>query len=260
MICFPQQPRLVMSRLALTFLFLAGALVVSGCKKQWAPFYQLDAEQQILVAREGEPGYLTEDMARIIAALEAVPANAREREQALALASKLKSEVARVKAEDDAARAKKARPVVLPPAPVAFIPPPVVAAPPPDAGAALTEPYSGMTEAQFLAAFGTECFRAGPPENGPDGGPATTQLVLDRSKCIERFGTPGRETRYLFYKNGGLWGSYARGPDRVITTVTDAGSFQGQPYTRADAGERILTIPGAPIREGYQRDFGDAGP
>lgn len=250
----------MISRFGRTFLFLAGALVVSGCKKQWEPYYQLNAEQQILVSRDGDPGYLSADMARIISALEAVPANAREREQALALAVKLKTEVSRVQAEDAALRAEKAKPVVLPPAPVPLIPQ-VPPPPPVDAGrAGPTEPYTGMTEAEFLAAFGTECFRAGPAEPGPDGGPTTTQVVLDRSKCIERFGTPGRETRYSFYKTGGLWGSYSRGPDRVVTTVTDAGLVYGKPSSAADAGERILTLPGAPVREGYVRDLGDAGP
>jgi hypothetical protein len=246
--------RTVTRTASLLVVCLLSAALLEGCRrKSWNTYYQLDGQQQVAIARDGDDAYVGEEMNGIIAALRAAPADSKEYEQALKLADKLTAEQQRVQAELDAK--KKVAAVPPPPNPVApaF---PTVAAPAPapapsgDADAGDDEPFFGMSEADFLKAFG-KCFTPGPDTTGPDGGAATSQLAKNEPACA-RFNTPGAETSYVFLKASGLWGSVTKTAPRLEKVTTPPGP--AQMVATADAGERIMTIPGAPVREGYRRE------
>ncbi|MFO0595804.1 MAG: hypothetical protein U0228_10880 [Myxococcaceae bacterium] len=235
------------SRVALVLVFLA-SLLWSGCRKHtWQPYYQLDGQQQVLVARDGDSGYLSDEMAEVIAALRAAPENTREHDQALALAARLEAERARVTAER-----KRDTPVAV--VPTAATPPaldPPKPPPPPDEGVdaatAPTEPFQGMTEEEFVKAFGA-CFSSGPADHGPDGGVATSQLVKNTPECRKRWGKPEGETAWLFLKEGGLLGSRTT-VTTTTTVVVDAGP--PPPPPAPDPSKVIRLMPGQPLPEGY---------
>lgn len=232
-------------------------MVGSSCRKStWTPYYALDGQQQVLLAREGDDGYLSPEMDGIIAGLRAAPENAREREQALKLADQLS-------AAQEKLRAQRAATAKVEPTPEprrkweTEEPRPAPAAPTAqeDVDAGQLEPWAGMSEEEFIKLFGS-CFSGGPASVGPDGGAATTRLVTADPACVARFGTAGKETEYLFLKDG-LWGSRSR--TRTLVPPTEAQTPTApRLITAADAGERILTIPGAPVRDGYRTEF-DAG-
>lgn len=233
---------------------LLALVALPGCKKKsWPTYYQLDGQQQVLLARDGEPAYLGEEMAGIIAALRAAPPDCREFEQATKLADKLAAEQARVKSAEDAKKAVVAKPP--PPLPRPAVDPfkPLPPAPV-DAGVAVAalpdEPYAGMSEADFLKAFG-KCFTPGPATSAPDGGAATTQLVKNDPACT-KWGPPGNETSYVFVAKSGLWGSLTRPPPTLQKVPVPP--EPPKLVAAADAGERIITLPGAPVREGYRRE------
>ncbi|MFT3711745.1 MAG: hypothetical protein QM817_29250 [Archangium sp.] len=238
---------------SLLVVCLLSAALLEGCrKKRWDTYYTLDAQQQIAIARDGDDAYVSDEMNGLIASLRGAPADSKEYAQAIALADKLAAEQQRVQSEIDA---KKKVVVAAPPNPVA--PPfPTVAAPAPpptpasDVDAGPEEPFFGMSEADFLKAFGS-CFSKGPDTTGPDGGAASSQLAKNEPACA-RFNTPNAETSYVFLKASGLWGSVTKTAPRVEKVNTPPAPPQA--VAAADAGERILTIPGAPVREGYRRE------
>ena len=225
----------------------------SGCRKKTSPeFYKLEADQSILIARDGDDAYGSPELARIITALQALPDNVVEKERATALATKLSAEVARVAA---------ARPVADAPKPPPTDPyagrlqgvgsaPQAIEAPAEEVDAGPpTEPWTGMDEKTFASVFG-KCFAKGPPAQWRNT-PATTQVLNASADCQKAMGTTGGVTSYLFV-DGGVVGKM------VETTVVRDGGVSVEetvrpPAAPPDAGEPILTIPGAPLPEGFQK-------
>ncbi len=228
---------------------------LAGCRKKTAPeFFKLESQQSVLIAREGDDAYVSAEMDSIIGGLEAIPGDAREKPRAVDLVQRLSAEKARVAAE------RVPRPPPPPPAdPFAGREPAPVAVDPaepapagedvPDAGP--SEPFTGMDEATFKRFFGT-CFSPGPKTEIAKGTPATTQVLASNPDCQKRFGTPGGTTTYVFV-DGGVAG-------KMVETyvVVDAGFREvtrpaAPPPPPPDAGPPILTIPGAPLPEGYEK-------
>lgn len=233
------------------FLVLV-ALSASSCrKKTWAEFYQLDGQQSVLVARDGEGAYESEDMDRIIAALQAAPENARERDQAVALAAKLTAERDRLKA----ARAALQNTVVTGTSPT-FVPSlptprndpsPTENAPVEDAGTGPSTPQVGMTEAEFVAAFG-KCFSSGPAVSTPDNKTAPSQKLNDDPKCRALHAPAEKaETEVLFVFAGGkLSGTRMMDIVDAGMTITKVPPKQTEPIV-VDAGTvQYLEVPGMP--------------
>ena len=227
------------------------ALLLTGCRKKSSPeFYKLEGAQDVLIDQRGDDAYVAPEMASIIAGLAAVPDDALEKPRAQALVTKLVAGAARVKAE-------RTEPPKLPavdpfPGLAPYVAP--VDPPPPapveevvDAGEA--EPWAGMDEATFAKRYGT-CFSKGPNTEVSRGVPATSQVLASSVDCQKRLGTPRGTTSYLFV-DGGVWG-------KVVATyaLLDAGARPQPPPPPAappDAGEVFLTIPGAPLPEGYPK-------
>ena len=241
-------------RVAPVLCCLALTLSMTGCRpKTYQPFYALEADQSTLISREGDDAYVSPALEPILAGLDAVPENAREKARALELAARLRAEQSRVRLE----RVPKEKVAQgdpfegrLAPQPLKAAPPPEpapVAAGPVDAGP--PEPFAGMSEKDFVAKFG-RCFAAGAPSTGDDGGAATTQVVIDDAACQKRFGQPGVKTSFVFTA-AGLWGTRTQTQTRVETP--EAPKPAPVPVAAADAGERVLLVPGAPIPEGYRK-------
>jgi hypothetical protein len=94
------------------FLLIGVVLVasLSGCRKKSNPaFYQLESEQSVLLARDGDDAFASPELAAVLTKLEAFPEDALEKPRAEALVVKLKAGQARVKAE----RAPKPRPAAV---------------------------------------------------------------------------------------------------------------------------------------------------
>ena len=229
--------------------------VLSGCRKKTSPeFYKLEGEQSILIARTGDDAYVSDEMTAIVASLSAIPLDTVEKARADALVATLAAQKARVLAE----RVEQPKPPQVDPFAGRFPPPalpvePLPEAPPaPDAGPP-EEPWTGMDEATFKQLFG-RCFSKGPPTTAARGVPATTQVLGPSTECQKKLGTPGSVTSYVFV-DGGVFGKMLE-----TVTVMDAGSPSPPPpplVVTPDAGERVLTIPGAPLPEGYERSTGN---
>jgi hypothetical protein len=240
----------------LLLLCVLAGLLLSGCRKKTSPeFYKLEADQSILISRDGDDAYASPEMAAIINGLQAIPENMVERPRALELAAKLTAEQSRVASERAAAGKEKPPEAVKDPYAGRLQRDKVVevAAPPPDDADDAGEPmpYFGMDEATFGSLFG-RCFAQGPTMRIADGGAATSQVLGPNPECQKRHGTPGSVTSYLFV-DGGVWGKHVE-----TTTVVDAGPPPPPPpppppAAPPDAGEPILTIPGAPLPEGFQK-------
>lgn len=244
-----------MSRSALVLVCLA--VLAVGCRKKSSDeFFKLEAEATMLVDREGDDAWLSADMERIAAGLAAVPENTLEKDRAVALVAKIRAEQRRLEAErkadeqEVAAREKRAanQPGPSFPRDPEPLPAPVAVDAGADAGPP-SEPWAGMDEKTFLTLFG-KCVASAPAMALPDGGAATAHRVRDEPACQKRFGAPPAETFFLFGP-GGLWGR----TQRTTTTVTvDAGVVTTQPPPAPPPlGEKILTLPGAPIPEGYKK-------
>ena len=226
---------------------------LSSCRKQSSEaFHKLDAQQSVLISRDGDDAYVSPEMDQIITGLNAVPENAIEKDRAVALTGKLRAEQRRVREEQAAAAAAAAAPEpVAAPRPLANLSPPEpvepVAAPPPavDAGRP-SDPWAGMEEKEFLTLFG-RCFSSDEAAKTPDGKAAKTFAVRDLSGC-ERHGQAGATKTLFLFVDGKLWGK------RSVTTL-NAGAPPAPPPPAPviDAGAAILTIPGAPLPEGYER-------
>lgn len=245
-------------RNASLLVFVLLAVVSSSCrKKTYAAYYQLDGQQSVLVARDGDAAYESPEMEQIIAGLNAVPDDAREKEQAIALVTKLNAERARVKAARDAIVNTTTTGTSPAPTPSPAFPPGETQLPPPtnndapaadaDAGVVYPEkPVGGMSEADFVAAFG-KCFGKGADSTTQDGQKATAQVLKSDSACVAKFapGTTNAEVVYLFVKDR-LWGSRS-------TETRDAGSTTTRdpptppPPLVIDAGTVTgIYIPGTP--------------
>lgn len=239
------------------------SLTLSGCKKKSsAEFYRLESEHSVLLTREGDEAYASDEMDVVLAGLRAIPEDTLEKPRADALVATITTEQARVKAarptaavnapDDVNARfeAIKAARVVE-----------TIQANEADAGAqdaGPVEPTKGMSEADFLKAFGV-CFTRGEPFALADGGTATTQLVRDDAKCQAQHGTPGATTRWLFV-SGGLFAKLVEtssAKSSTSTTVIDAGTPKPPPAPQPEP-EPALAIPGAPVAPRYELDSGAA--
>jgi hypothetical protein len=230
--------------------FLCGLMLVllPGCrKKTYPPFFSLDSQAAVLVAREGDDAYVSEDMDAILRGLDAVPEDAREKERAVALTVSFRAERARVQRER-VVEPTAVAPVVQPPA---FRPELRAESPSAEAvdaavvDAGPPEPYAGMPLTAFLAYFGS-CFSAG-PDTTLEGQSVSTQRLNEQPECQRRHGANGEQTSYVFV-DGKVWGK------RSVRTV-DAGTPRALSPTSnsEDAAIRILTVPGAPLPEGFER-------
>ena len=234
----------------LTVLLCVLMCLFSGCRKKSSPeFFKLDSDQSILVARDGDDAYVSDEMTAILTGLDAVGPDTLEKPRAEALAAKLRAEQHRVTVE----RTPVARPPEVDPwagrksqLEPAAEPPPAVAEQIADAGEG--EPLAGMPEAEFLSRWG-KCFARGPAEVLTDGGAASAQVLADSAACQKRHGTPGAATTFLF-TSAGFWGKRLT---RVV--VVDAGP-PPTPVAAVDAGEApppVRLLPGAPMPEGYKK-------
>lgn len=226
-------------------------LALSGCRKKTsAEFYKLESNQSILIAQDGDDAYVSDEMAAIIAGLDAVPEDTIEKPRATALATSLRAEQARV-ALEKAPKPKEPPPPdpfagrfqqtpTATPEPEAEVPGSVTT----DAGG--LELVAGMDEKTFVGLFG-KCFAPGPASKISDGGAATTQVVGSSEACVKKHGTPGAVTSYLFTREG-YWG---KSEQRMV--VVDAGMVFVPPPPPTTVREPVLLMPGAPLPEGYEK-------
>ncbi|MEW6430982.1 MAG: hypothetical protein AB1730_05680 [Myxococcota bacterium] len=241
-------------------ILLMGLLVVSGCRKKTAPeFYQLESSYSILVARDGDDAYVSDEMAQVLEGLKQISPDAVEGPKAAALVAKIQSERDRVEREAKAAEAALAaagRPPESPPA-TSFSATPTGLGDAPPAGAdtgaadvadaARRKPWGGMSVAEFQRMYG-DCFEAGSDKALPGQAPGTAMKVKDDAACRAEFGSSDPDTSvfYVFGKDG-LAGQLSE-KRTVKETVT-----QKPAPTPVDAGpSTFLLIPGAPLPEGLQ--------
>ncbi len=238
-------------RTPVVLLLLVPALMLTGCRKKSSPeFFKLESEHSILVARDGDDAWLSPQMDSVLSGLQAIPEDAVEKPRAQALATKILAEQARLKAEQ-----------VKPPpsAPVDPFAGRVLSAPPPpeqtpetaeevDAGELADQPWPGMQEQVFVTRFGA-CFSPGPKAVLPDGRAASAFVLSASPACQKQFGAAGAGVSYLFTDKG-LWG---KATETVV--IPDAGPVlvPAKPAPPPEpAKPPIITIPGAPLPEGYQ--------
>lgn len=238
----------------LLLLCVLEALLLSGCRKKTSPeFYQLESQQSVLISREGDDAYVSAEMATVIAGLQAIPEDALEKPRAAELVVKLTAEQARVNAE----RVPFVRPPPsekspppLPPEPGTQAAPEEPAADQADAGPPpVVQPWPGMEEKVFLERYAT-CFTAGAKTTLPDGKPATQYALNPSTDCQKKYGAKDTRLSYLFTGKG-LWGKASE-----TTSVVDAGTLLipgTPPPPPPPPGPPILTTPGAPVPEGYEK-------
>lgn len=237
-------------------------LSAAGCRKKSAPeVYRLEGDVEVLVTREGDPAWESEEMAAVERQLGAIPADVVEAPRAQALLAKIQTQRARVKAEREALEAK----------PPELAPPPRDDSPSlgagageapsgdeVDAGSPVAAPTLGMSESAFLAAFGS-CFKAGPAVEVPDAGRGSSHVVLGKPECEARFGEKGSIVAWVFV-DGKLSGRRFEGAPTV--EYIDAGSPPPKvlppPPTPFDAGT-LLFFPGAPRPENMEPTPGSPG-
>lgn len=235
------------------------ALLLSGCRKKTSPeFYQLESQHSVLVSREGDDAYGSDEMAAVISGLQAIPEDAVEKPRAAELATRLLALQARVKAERELAAKPRPAPVdpfagrepSPPPAPTPVEPEPEPQADQPDAGPPpVVQPWPGMDEKVFVERYG-KCFAAGAKATLPDGQPATSYALNPSAACQKQFGGTDSRVSYLFTPKG-LWGKATE-----TTSVVDAGTvlIPGPPQPPPPPrGPDIITTPGAPLPEGYEK-------
>ncbi len=167
-----------------SMLLLCCLATMSSCKpKSYPRYYELEAEQSVLIAQEGDEAYVAPKMASILAELDAVPDNAREKAKARALVATLSEAQSRVKREREA-RAAEVAAAAKPQAPSRG---------PwgdPRAGGGLPEPVErrkavpaiGMAEASFSEYYGN-CFSRGPDQSDGNGGVITTLVPVHSMAC-----------------------------------------------------------------------------
>ncbi|MEW5740455.1 MAG: hypothetical protein AB1938_16125 [Myxococcota bacterium] len=241
-----------MRRLAILVLAVAAAL--SGCRKKTAPeFYELESSYSIMVARDGDDAYASEEMDRVLEGLKKIPADAVEGPRASSLVTTITTErarVAREAQEREAALAAAEQPSQAPPSgPSLFepikAPAPAAGADGQDAGAIPTRPWGGMTEAELQKHFGS-CFTAGPPKTIPGHPEGSSFRVNDDAACRQKFGStdPNTSTFLVFVKDALI------GQTTEQKTVIPGKPPPPGPPVYVDAGS-FLAIPGAPVPEGY---------
>ncbi len=227
---------------------LSVCLLLSGCRKKSArEYYRLESDYSVLVSRDGDAAYDEPELATIVDGLNAIPTDALERPKAEALLATIAAETL---------RAHKDRPA-----------PPPVAAPTGnadalfaglqqqrqdqaaavaaalDASVKYTEPVKGMSEADFVKAFG-DCFEKGENTTLPDGVLASSQRVKDLTMCQTKWGN----ALWVFGAQGliGKLVNTAAASSSTETRVVDA----GKPAPPAPPPETGIQIPGKPSGTG----------
>lgn len=235
----------------LACVLLCAAL--SGCKKKTAAeFYRLEGQHSVLVTRDGDLAYDAPEMETIIMGLRAIPSDTVEKPRAEQLLGVIAAEQARIARErapnpnpPPTTDEVNARYAAIKAQRDAIVVPGDGGAIDVDAGAPeLTEPYKGMSEADFIKAFGT-CYERGQPVVITDGGLSTSMRLKADANCQKKYGTPGATTRWLF----GHEGLYVRlvESERREPIVVDAGAGeQTTKPTPPPEGRPILMLPGAP--------------
>jgi hypothetical protein len=240
-------------------LAVCGAVLLSAaCSKKSAPeYFALKADYEILVAREGDDAFEAPEMERILSGLRAISDKSREYTDAQALVTTIEGEQRRVKQARAALEALVAR-QAQPPTPPSVGSPRVAPAPevedtqPADAGQPL--PTIGMSEQEFIELFGT-CMEKAPPEPLPDG----TLALAYRAKraCQARLGAPQGTLSFLFVNGKLQWTMVEMDAPRrdagAPPRVEPEKPAPPAPPPAVDAGEPILTIPGAPLPPGFER-------
>lgn len=241
---------------------LVAALAFGACKKKTAPeYYEYEATHSILLSREGDEAYGSEELAAVVRGLQAVSPDTVEGPKAKALLERIAAEARRVEAErraEVAALEAEARAEGGEGSSGGFEGGGEGAAPAQaDGGTAdggLPGPTLGMSEQDFVQAFGS-CFAAGPELPVPDAGVASSQRLLADAACQKRFGQPGVESLYYFLGTR-LAGVRTRAPDTV--TYVDAGVPPPRPQPPHDPAPMQL-MPGMPMPEGYVPQPGSPG-
>lgn len=236
-----------MRRIALRAALLG--LIVAGCqrKKSHPEFYRLESTHAWLVASEGDSAYQSDEMAKVVSGLSAIPGDSTEGPKAAALKKLIEAEHRRIEAE----RAEETK-VMANNAPQEAPALPTSEGKSPEAeelDAGPDKPWGGMAEEQFVARFGS-CFSKAPPAAVPDAGVASVQQLKSTTDCQRRFGTPQASTQYLFL-DGGMWGTKVE----LLAPAPRAAEKppEKQPPPPVDAGEPVLLVPGAPMPEGYEK-------
>lgn len=236
-------------------LLCVSMVLLTGCRKKSSPeFFKLEADQSILVSRDGDEAWVSAEMNTILAGLQAIPEDALEKPRATALVQKITAEQARVESERVKIPPKAApQPNPFAATPTEPTPPPPEepeetppAADQPDAGEP-TQPWSGMEEKVFVARFG-RCFAAPTKATLPDGRSATSYALNASPDCQKQHGVPSAVISFLFTDKG-LWGKATE-----TTQIRDAGTILLPPPPAPPvppAPPPIITTPGAPLPEGY---------
>lgn len=238
-------------------ILLLGLLAVSGCRKKSAPeFYALESNYSILVARDGDDAYASEDMDTVLTGLKAINPEAVEGPKAAELAAKIEAERQRVAREAKAAAdalAAAGRPADFPPGASTSLFPPEPKTPEdaPPAAAAVDagrrKPYGGMPLADFQKLYG-DCFDTGPAMTLPNQPEGTSMVLRDDAACRAEFGAadPDTKTYFVFVKDA-LVGQ--RSEKRTVKEIIkEPAPAAPAPAAAADAGQYLL-IPGAPLPE-----------
>lgn len=231
-------------------LVLVSALLLLGAacgKKTYEPYYAIERQEKELVEQLGDDAWDSPQMHVIVQALDAVPADTRERERAVALAQTIALERMRV---------QKARLAQQPPPPPPAPPPRTVDTALPHQDVVVVErtapqrPAQGMSRDAFRSAFG-DCVSDGSDVDF-DGGTATTLVTRGDGPCAQRFGRPGVELTWLFVDDR-LWGTRVHLDLAPPVQAVDGGVANAPPEDvtpRApgdDGGNVMLLIPGAPL-------------
>lgn len=229
-------------------------LAISSCKKSSKEFYESQRRYDVLVAREGDDAFLTPEMGDISQALSAIPSNAIEKPQAVALVAKIAAERTRIEAaQAEAARTQAAaetaaeRPPSFPSGAGTRPPEPPKEAPPVaaavDAGSGEPFPFGGMSLAEFRKQFGS-CVRGETTfDRGGELVPAFP--IVESSECQRRLKAPPGSL--MIFVGGKLFGTATL--SAAGRASLDAGA--PGPSTRTVPGPSYLVIPGAPVPQGY---------
>ncbi len=225
----------------LLLLVLCVIVFLAGCGKKTAKeFYPAKGRYDVLVAREGDDAWLTDEMDALSKVFAAIPPRAIESPQAQALVETIAKERARVTAERaEAARAAAEQPapeapVFDAPAAAETVQPATPAAP----GAAEEDdsPQGGMPLADFRSKYASCVVDKGLIE--VNGAKSPGFAVSDSPACLKQLKAPAGTT--FFFTNERLAG-------RVVTSVTRTTVILDAGTTTQTTTETVAPrYPGAP--------------
>lgn len=232
-------------RLALGLFVLVALMLAGGCRKKSAPqFYELESTSSILIAREGDDAWESDEMDRVLEGLKAIPTDALEADKVSELIKKIEGERARLKQErasDEAdTKASEAKRPQLPRL-IADVPEDAGSEGEVDAGPDL--PYAEMPISLFNKRFGA-CMEPVVEGEQPNLGKVLLFTVRSTDDCRARFKVPADSKLTYVFKDGVLRGERTE-------RRTDAGLYippPPPPPPVEDAGPAQLqfVIPGTP--------------